>query len=393
MPMSCSMARGPQQLALGAGRPRAGPPRRARRTAPSASRATCSTCGLGRGHAYWRGEVARPSRGARRRTAAASLRRAGARRTRPRAGRPRWPRCASKPPTSSTACDDERAGEDEVGARGLDARDLAALGRRQLGEARRRGRRAPRASMTKPCTPNSGSSAARCAAAARLRTVPPMPTMPRARRRPATARARARRATCVAQRAAAASLAGPSPGRKRSVMRTAPSGQEPSSRGVAAARRARAASSRRRGRARRRRRASSSSPRPGSRSAPPPPCGSTRTVRPGRARRARGTRPRCSRRGSRSSRRRRPRRARARGGAEVREDLDRRQRARHARLAAARPSRRGPRRCGPPRRSRRCASTTLAGREDDEPEGVRPEVDDRRAPLVHARIVAAAPRA
>ena len=40
----------------------------------------------------------------------------------------------SKPPASTTRLDDDGAGEDQVGARGLDAGDAAALGGRHLGQ-------------------------------------------------------------------------------------------------------------------------------------------------------------------------------------------------------------------------------------------------------------------
>ena len=78
---------------------------------------------------------------------------------------------------------------------------------------------------TNPCTPNSGMPASRCAAAARLRIVPPMPTI----REPALASHGALSsspATCSRSSRSCLGLAGLSSGRKRSVIRTAPSGQE-----------------------------------------------------------------------------------------------------------------------------------------------------------------------
>ena len=72
--------------------------------------------------------------------------------------------------------DRRRAGEDDVGARGLDARDLRALGRRAASASCSTRSSSASRVIVKPCTPNVGRPAACCAATARLRTVPPMPT-------------------------------------------------------------------------------------------------------------------------------------------------------------------------------------------------------------------------
>ena len=153
---------------------------------------------------------------------------------------------------------DDRAGEDEVAARGLDARDLGALGRRAARPAARRGRRAPRARARSPGRRTRARSRSRCAAAARLRTVPPMPTS-RAAERPQPRR----RARACRRRAPRSSLELLGLGRAvagEEALGHAHRAQRPGVElaRVAARRRARAASSRRRGRARRRRPASSS---------------------------------------------------------------------------------------------------------------------------------------
>ena len=133
----------------------------------------------------------------------------------------------SKPPASQHALHDDRARQDQVGARRLDARARS----RARPRAARRGARTSSSSasrsITIPCTPLDGSPAARWAAAARLRTVPPMPT----RRPPSAAagvgqpvglRELARRRARAAPPAAGAWPAR-SAGRKRSLMRTVPS--------------------------------------------------------------------------------------------------------------------------------------------------------------------------
>ena len=120
-------------------------------------------------------------------------------------------------------------------------------------------------------------------------------------------------------------------------MRTAPSGHERSSRGLAVPDARRAASSRRRGRARRRRRATSSSPPRGSRSAPRPPRSARGSAAPTSPPRRRGTRSRFSAlrialvATASTSIGSEPGRAR-----EVREQLERRERAAH-RLDLQRP--------------------------------------------------------
>ena len=86
--------------------------------------------------------------------------------------------------------------------------------------------------MTIPWTPLEGSPAARWAAAARLRTVPPMPT----RRPPAASPSVSQPALCELggtwsrSSSSCLRLAGPLGGRKRSLMRTVPSRQDPDSR-------------------------------------------------------------------------------------------------------------------------------------------------------------------
>ena len=127
--------------------------------------------------------------------------------------------------------DDHRARQDQVGARGLDARHARALGRGQrrqplheLGSARARSACPARRWTAGP--PRAGRPPRGCA---RCRRCPPAAAV--ARRPP---RARATRAcassaaTCSRSSSSCLRLAGPLGGRKRSLMRTVPSGHEPS---------------------------------------------------------------------------------------------------------------------------------------------------------------------
>ncbi len=81
--------------------------------------------------------------------------------------------------------------------------------------------------MAKPCTPLEGSPASACAAAARLRIVPPMPTIRRPLRGSQAASFSSSSATYARSALRAFFGGGSSSARKCSVMRTAPSGQEP----------------------------------------------------------------------------------------------------------------------------------------------------------------------
>ena len=124
------------------------------------------------------------------------------------------------------ALHDDRAGEDQVGARRLDARDARALGggqrREPLDELVERlaldhhalhavGRQ-PRGAL------RGGGEVAHGAADADQ-----APAALRRRPRPATAPARARAATCSRSSSSCLRLAGPFGGRKRSLIRTVPS--------------------------------------------------------------------------------------------------------------------------------------------------------------------------
>ena len=197
------------------------------------------------------------SRAARRRTAARRGRRARGRRTRPRAGPPRSPRSRRSPPDSSTCCTTTAPASTMSPRAGLMPGTRRRSAHRHARRAGRRGRRARRARSRSPARRTPGRSSARCSAARevahRAADADEPLGLPRASRR---ARACARRA-----RAGALSclpLAGPSPGRKRSVIRTAPSAPGVAARRRGARARARAGASRRRRRARRRRRGPSS---------------------------------------------------------------------------------------------------------------------------------------
>ena len=216
MPMSCSIARRPQQLALArvAGvQARGGELVEQRRARARRRAAVCGGVDV-----VLRGEVehARAAHVVEQRRVAVA---GSARRTRPRAARPRSPRAPSKPPASSTRLHDERAREDEVGARGLDARDLAALGRRAARPARSTSSSSASRAITKPCTPNSGSPAR---AARRRRGCAPCRRCRRGGRRRCgqPRRARARSATC--SRSALSCLAWPVRRRGGSARSSAP---------------------------------------------------------------------------------------------------------------------------------------------------------------------------
>ena len=237
-----------------------------------------------------------------------------------------------------------------------------ALGRRQRRQARCTSSSSASRSITIPWTPLEGSPAARWAAAARLRTVPPIPTSrrppaPAAARQPA-APARARCATCSRSSSSCLRLAGPFGGRKRSLISTVPTRQDPHSRGEAPAhahelQRAAAevehAAVAERGRVDRREVAVAGLLLAAEHA----------DRQPEALARALEEAPRRSRRrGSRSSRPRRPprRRGRSRGRS------GRTRRASRARAPSAprrgSRSRAAPRRCAPARRSHRCASTS-----------------------------------
>ena len=218
-------AGGPQQLALArVARVQAGGGE-CRRTAraPAARRARCARGRRGTGR---RGSA--PTRGARRRTAA-GRRRGGCRRTRPRAGRPRSPRWPRSRRASSTASTTAAPARIEVGARVLDPRHLGAVARAPGRRAARRARERVARDRRSPArrTPARPRPAARrrrgCARSRRCR---------RCARRPPAATARPQLGGDVrrAARAAASWTPCPSPRPKRSVIRTAPSGHDCSSR-------------------------------------------------------------------------------------------------------------------------------------------------------------------
>ena len=300
-------ARRPQQLALARV---AVVQAQARELVEHAERERRDVLGVARRRAGSAPRGSARSRVARRRTAAGRRRPAGARRRPPRAAPPRWSRGRrSRPPRARprTTTAPARIRSARAGLMpGTLARSAAGSGASRSISSSSAAR-----SITIPCTPLDGRPAARWAAAARFRTVPPNPTSARAGRRSPLGEPRracaARRPTCSRSSSQAPALGGPLPGRKRSVMRTVPRRQEPMSQRERDPRRARAASSRPRDPARSRRAASSSSRPRDSRSAPPRSRLSTLIGRPERSRAARGSSRRSRRRGSRSWRPRRSR--------------------------------------------------------------------------------------
>ena len=141
------------------------------------------------------------------------------------AGLGRLERRRSRRPPSPSAID-ERAGEDQVAARGLDARDARRARRPAARRAARSARRARRARCTKPWTPNDGSAGGALRGGGEVADRA-ADRRPAARRRRASHGARSSSsATCSRSALSCLRLAGSPPGRKRSVMRTAPSGHE-----------------------------------------------------------------------------------------------------------------------------------------------------------------------
>ena len=125
--------------------------------------------------------------------------------------------------------DDHRAGEDEVGAGVLDALDVAALVGGHAASCSTRSSSAPaRRSRSPGCRRARAGRPAAWIAEARLRIVPPMPTSWRPARGSQSASCSSVSRTCARSALRAFFVGGSSSARKCSVIRTAPSGQEPS---------------------------------------------------------------------------------------------------------------------------------------------------------------------